>query len=148
MRPLLRPAAADPLSPGDSLAQPLSTCTFGQLPEHPPWPLTSTPHLDPRPPACPLLQLQQSPGAYRWWEEAELRELCSAVGLQGFSRDRDNRFIMFAATKPGAGGPGGGGACWTCAAGGWGMPRGVGPLADALRFQAACCLPPPPTYQL
>lgn len=38
--------------------------------------------------------------AYRWWAEQELRDLCTSVGLQDFSRDRQWRFIMFAATKP------------------------------------------------
>jgi hypothetical protein len=37
---------------------------------------------------------------YRWWEEAELRDLCEGVGLQSFTCDRQWRFIMFAATKP------------------------------------------------
>lgn len=38
--------------------------------------------------------------SYRWWEEGELRDLCSTVGLQGFQRERRWRFIMFAARKP------------------------------------------------
>ncbi|GIM05522.1 hypothetical protein Vretimale_9987 [Volvox reticuliferus] len=42
--------------------------------------------------------LMSSP--YRWWEEQELRDLCTAVGLQDFRRERDWRFIMFAVTKP------------------------------------------------
>mmetsp|Transcript_5371 Transcript_5371/g.14464 ORF Transcript_5371/g.14464 Transcript_5371/m.14464 type:complete len:351 (-) Transcript_5371:679-1731(-) len=37
---------------------------------------------------------------YRWWEEAELRDLCTGVGLQDFARDRSWRFIMFSARKP------------------------------------------------
>ncbi|KAG2485936.1 hypothetical protein HYH03_015380 [Edaphochlamys debaryana] len=53
-----------------------------------------------------LAQLDQLAGSrggqpYRWWEEAELRELCEGVGLKDFRRDRSWRFIMFAATKPG-----------------------------------------------
>ncbi|KAF5826430.1 S-adenosyl-L-methionine-dependent methyltransferase [Dunaliella salina] len=39
-------------------------------------------------------------GQYRWWEEAELRDLCTGVGLQDFVRDRSMRFIMFSAKKP------------------------------------------------
>ena len=42
---------------------------------------------------------------YRWWEEGELRDLCTSVGLSDFTRDRQWRFIMFCATKPGGGGP-------------------------------------------
>ncbi|BDA49132.1 probable malonyl-[acyl-carrier protein] O-methyltransferase at C-terminar half [Coccomyxa sp. Obi] len=37
---------------------------------------------------------------YQWWEEAELRELTAAVGLQNFQRHRTNRFIMFSVQKP------------------------------------------------
>lgn len=37
---------------------------------------------------------------YKWWEEQELRDLCAAVGLQGFQRDRRNRFILLCVTKP------------------------------------------------
>ncbi|GLI62397.1 hypothetical protein VaNZ11_005014 [Volvox africanus] len=37
---------------------------------------------------------------YRWWEEQELRDLCTAVGLEDFRRERDWRFIMFAVSKP------------------------------------------------
>lgn len=36
----------------------------------------------------------------RWWDEGELRELCEAVGLQGFTRERTFRFILFSVTKP------------------------------------------------
>lgn len=36
----------------------------------------------------------------RFWDESELRDLCSAVGLQDFQRTRRNQFIMFAACKP------------------------------------------------
>lgn len=39
---------------------------------------------------------------YRWWEEGELRELASTVGLVDFQRQRSMRFIMFAASKPAA----------------------------------------------
>jgi len=49
----------------------------------------------------PLNQLQDAPrGQYKWWEEEELRDLCTGVGLQGFERERQWRFIMFAARKP------------------------------------------------
>lgn len=48
----------------------------------------------------------QLPGAsssgYKWWEEGELKDLAAAVGLADFRRNRDFRFIMFAATKPAA----------------------------------------------
>jgi hypothetical protein len=37
---------------------------------------------------------------YQWWEEAELRELTAAMGLQSFVRHRSNRFIMFCVQKP------------------------------------------------
>jgi len=37
---------------------------------------------------------------YKWWEEDELRDLCTAVGLQAFDRQRSWRFIMFTARKP------------------------------------------------
>ena len=37
----------------------------------------------------------------RWWQEDELRDLCISVGLQGFERKRDNRFILFCVRKPG-----------------------------------------------
>ncbi|KAJ9515997.1 hypothetical protein QJQ45_016830, partial [Haematococcus lacustris] len=54
-------------------------------------------------------------GPYKWWEEAELRDLSASVGLQcwcdwaatamfcmlqDFKCERQWRFIMFAATKP------------------------------------------------
>lgn len=51
----------------------------------------------------PLSQLERPPSAYKWWEEAELRDLCAAVGLTDFQRLRRNRFIMFCARKPGGG---------------------------------------------
>jgi SAM-dependent methyltransferase len=37
---------------------------------------------------------------YRFWEERELKALCSLCGLDHFRVERDNRFIMFCATKP------------------------------------------------
>ncbi len=37
---------------------------------------------------------------YRWWEEAELKDLCATVGLVNFQRERRLRFIMFSASKP------------------------------------------------
>jgi ubiquinone/menaquinone biosynthesis C-methylase UbiE len=37
---------------------------------------------------------------FRWWEEQELRDLCSSVGLEGFTRERSWRFIMFSVRKP------------------------------------------------
>lgn len=42
-----------------------------------------------------LLQQQ-----YKWWSETELRDLFAGVGLQNFQRQRQNRFILFCATKP------------------------------------------------
>ncbi|PNH02967.1 hypothetical protein TSOC_011016 [Tetrabaena socialis] len=51
-------------------------------------------------------------GPYRWWEEAELQDLCAAVGLADFRRERDWRFIMFAATKPGGAGSAASAAPW------------------------------------
>lgn len=40
---------------------------------------------------------------FRWWTERELRDLCAAVGLVDFRRERKNRFILFSARKPGVG---------------------------------------------
>lgn len=37
---------------------------------------------------------------YKWWEEQELRDLCEAVGLVKFQRERSMRFIMFSVQKP------------------------------------------------
>lgn len=48
----------------------------------------------------PLGQIGNLPGTYKWWEEAELQDLCSSVGLQGYERQRSWRFIMFRAQKP------------------------------------------------
>ena len=39
--------------------------------------------------------------SYRPWEEAELRELGSAMGLTNFRRYRSRRFIMFCMERPG-----------------------------------------------
>ncbi|PSC67139.1 putative methyltransferase chloroplastic, partial [Micractinium conductrix] len=52
---------------------------------------------------APLSQFEPSPRAYKWWSEAELHDLCTSVGLADFRRARSNRFIMFAASKPGGG---------------------------------------------
>ena len=41
-------------------------------------------------------------GTFKWWQEDELRDLCGSVGLGAFVRNRDNRFILFRATKPAA----------------------------------------------
>lgn len=38
--------------------------------------------------------------SYRWWEEGELRDLVTTVGLANFQRERRLRFIMFSASKP------------------------------------------------
>lgn len=48
--------------------------------------------------------IQGSSGAgFKQWEEAELKDLTESVGLQNLDRVRDNRFILFSATKPPAG---------------------------------------------
>ncbi len=53
-----------------------------------------------------FLSLQLDPlvlgnrNSYRWWEEDELKDICKAVGLQGFERTRQWRFIMFTVKKP------------------------------------------------
>lgn len=48
----------------------------------------------------PAAQLDRPPQAMKWWEEQELRDLCAAVGLIDFQRQRSNRFILFSARKP------------------------------------------------
>ena len=48
----------------------------------------------------PLKRLQQPSRTLRAWEEQELRDLAESVGLEGFRRNRMNRFIMFAVGKP------------------------------------------------
>eukprot|EP00878_Enallax_costatus_P015619 GHUV01016361.1.p1 GENE.GHUV01016361.1~~GHUV01016361.1.p1 ORF type:complete len:367 (+),score=104.38 GHUV01016361.1:734-1834(+) len=49
----------------------------------------------------PLSQVSsRSERRYRLWEEQELIDLCRAVGLEGYQRDRRFRFILFAASKP------------------------------------------------
>lgn len=52
----------------------------------------------------PLKDLEPFSGSrsatYKFWEEEELKDLCRAVGLQEFRRERSQRFIMFAVTKP------------------------------------------------
>lgn len=37
---------------------------------------------------------------FRWWTEAEIRDLCASVGLINFQRHRDNRFILWSVQKP------------------------------------------------
>jgi hypothetical protein len=53
---------------------------------------------------CPSLpvcgQAQARSSAYRLWEEQELIDLCSSVGLDGYRRIRSFRYIMFTARKP------------------------------------------------
>jgi len=51
--------------------------------------------------APPPAQLEPTNGAYKWWSEQELKDLCNSVGLVDFRRSRSNRFIMFAVSKPG-----------------------------------------------
>ena len=58
---------------------------------------TSTP---PPPPPQGLNPFGARSSQYRFWEEAELRELCDAVGLADWQRSRSRSFIMFAARKP------------------------------------------------
>jgi hypothetical protein len=52
--------------------------------------------------ACRQASKAAQSSQYQLWEEDELRDLCSSVGLQGFVRTRSFRFIMFSATKPAA----------------------------------------------
>lgn len=51
----------------------------------------------------PLQQLERRGigSTYRPWEEAELRDLTAAMGLEAFECIRSNRFILFSARKPG-----------------------------------------------
>jgi hypothetical protein len=49
-------------------------------------------------PLCGQAQARSS--AYRLWEEQELIDLCSSVGLDGYRRIRSFRYIMFTARKP------------------------------------------------
>ena len=53
-------------------------------------------------PLRPAVQLSPPPrqASMKYWEEGELRDLCSTVGLQGFTCEREWRFIMLCATKP------------------------------------------------
>jgi len=52
----------------------------------------------------PLKQFEPFVGgnqaAYKFWEEDELKDLCLAVGLTDYRREREQRFIMFAVSKP------------------------------------------------
>jgi len=52
-----------------------------------------------------VLPLAQAIGAqrtssYRWWNEAELRDLCAMVGLTDFQRIRTRQFILLRVSKP------------------------------------------------
>lgn len=47
-----------------------------------------------------LCQAQARSSRYRLWEEQELIDLCSSVGLEGYKRIRSFRYIMFTAKKP------------------------------------------------
>jgi len=38
--------------------------------------------------------------SFRWWNEAEIRDLAQMAGLQSFERRRDRQYIMFAVRKP------------------------------------------------
>ena len=51
-------------------------------------------------PLAQALSAQRST-SYRWWNEQELRDLCTMVGLTGFERIRTRQFIQFTAKKPG-----------------------------------------------
>lgn len=51
-----------------------------------------------RTPLC--CQAQARSSRYRLWEEQELIDLCSSVGLEGYKRIRSYRYIMFYGRKP------------------------------------------------
>ncbi|GIL59042.1 hypothetical protein Vafri_14011 [Volvox africanus] len=51
-------------------------------------------------PLAVVLPGNPRPQQMTYWEEQELRDLCTAVGLEDFRRERDWRFIMFAVSKP------------------------------------------------
>lgn len=38
--------------------------------------------------------------AYKFWNEQELKEICTRMGLKGWQQRRNLRFIMFAVQKP------------------------------------------------
>lgn len=38
--------------------------------------------------------------AYKFWNEQELKELCTRMGLKGWQQKRNLRFIMFCVQKP------------------------------------------------
>jgi ubiquinone/menaquinone biosynthesis C-methylase UbiE len=44
--------------------------------------------------------LSASQSNYRWWNEAELRDLCAMVGFTAFERQRTRQFILLRAVKP------------------------------------------------
>ncbi|KAF8072844.1 methyltransferase [Scenedesmus sp. PABB004] len=44
---------------------------------------------------------ERTSNTFRYWEEAELVDLCAGVGLADYRRSRSRMFIMFSATKPG-----------------------------------------------
>ena len=50
-------------------------------------------------PLARVLSASQS-ASYRWWNEAELRDLCALVGLTDFERQRTRQFILLRAVKP------------------------------------------------
>lgn len=50
-------------------------------------------------PLARVLSATQS-ASYRWWNESELRDLCSLVGLTAFERQRTRQFILLRAVKP------------------------------------------------
>ena len=39
-------------------------------------------------------------GGFKWWEDAELKSLCSSVGLVGYEAMRQREYIMFTVRKP------------------------------------------------
>ena len=77
-------------------------CFLTALPCVPPRlpPLQHTHAPPPPPPPQGLNPFGARSSQYRFWEEAELRELCDAVGLADWQRSRSRSFIMFAARKP------------------------------------------------
>jgi hypothetical protein len=72
------------------------------------------PHLC-RPPTTQTFNpFGQNTRTFRYWEEAELVDLATSVGLGDYQRVRSRMYIMFVVTKPGGSGStgGSGGAQW------------------------------------
>ncbi|KAI8476391.1 MAG: S-adenosyl-L-methionine-dependent methyltransferase [Monoraphidium minutum] len=56
-----------------------------------------------RPIAQALNPFSGAGGTIRYWDEGELVDLVTAVGLTAYTRERSRMFVLFAATKPGGG---------------------------------------------